>query len=203
MILWLRVNGIVPLRWSKAKETRIMTEQNRLMEIRRELEKNIYRKPDSKGFSYAWSVLILAILVASWGGWMWMAIHYYHRIASLEKQLSAYQEQQRVRDNPPDGLETWHALKVTSRDGRNSFHALTLNPSTHEWANAFYQVCNKPDGTEFDLDHEIQPGVTIIGITWRVDRINACKDMNSRFAGSNLWREPNGRLILASYESEP
>lgn len=152
------------------------------------------------GIGRIWGTLSIFIIAGSWLGWGWLAVHDHNQIVQLRQELRHEQEIQRLRDTPPDGLETWHALKVTTV-GYDNFRALTLNPSTHEWIEAFYQLCSKPDGTLFELDHDIRPGVTIKAITWRVDRLHACKDMNSHFAGTAEWRDTDGNLILADYST--
>jgi uncharacterized protein Usg len=82
---WLRVNGIVPFRWSNAKETRVMDEQKRLLAIRKNLEKHIPR-----GFARIWAMLSLFIIAASWSGWAYLAVTDHREIMALKTELSRY-----------------------------------------------------------------------------------------------------------------
>jgi hypothetical protein len=79
--VWLRVRGVLPV-WDEEEEAR---------NIKRQLEKQIPRRDDQhRGFSYGWSILILAILVVSWGGWMWLAITDHREISDLRGELAKY-----------------------------------------------------------------------------------------------------------------
>jgi hypothetical protein len=170
-------------RYLKTLTTQSDEEEGRV--IKAQLERHTPQPGrEDKGFSRFWAALLSLMLAGTL-----TVIYFDHvKIHALEQELSS-----------PPNMEEWHGLRVTGRSP-SSFTALTLNPRTREWLNAFYNLCNKPDGTPFILDTEIQIGATIKSIDWQIDRAHGCKNMNSRYAGFSLERTPDGQPILANWQ---
>jgi hypothetical protein len=178
------------------KTLTLMTEEEEGRVIKQQLERHIpgYKaKKDERGISRWLAALMLLVIVGSWMGWAWLAIHDHNTIVDLRQQIRDLTE-------APANTIIRRNIAVIKRTDDWAFDAWVFDHAAHTWERFMFNVCPGP----LKLTPDIRAGATITLWQYQEDTEHRCMDIsNKTHAAIGVEMDGHGVPILASYAEPP
>jgi hypothetical protein len=171
--------GILRKKLTSNRSTRGMTSEERAARDAMERLKELTKPSDRpKGYARLFGTF-MSLLIVSWAGTGWLAVHDHRQIKAQDSQIIALRSQLAAAVHPPTNIHTWFDVQVVGKQDRTHYMVHVRGRQKRE---AFF-LC---EDSNQDADWDI--GMELDSVTFEMR--DGCKSIHDDVLGFYVHRDP-------------